>query len=174
MHANQRSPWRPICFRCRVRCGGKAVWSPPVRQTDFSSSSHGRILDSLCQICPELLAVPWIKISACGKQVTGSARLRSFVASCPLQNGDARGSFSPLLIPRRQGAAPWSDVRQGGSLPQLALLKVRFLRLASQEVRAIVAGILQSYMPDNRFSVSGQLPYWFQTSNAVGRVCALA
>ena len=106
MHANQRSPWRPICFRCRVRCGGKAVWSPPVRQTDFSSSSHGRILDSLCQICPELLAVPWIKISACGKQVTGSARLRSFVASCPLQNGDARAytvrAFTQFQVFRRK------------------------------------------------------------------------
>src|SRR6516162_6722896 len=74
MHANQRSPWRPICFRCRVRCGGKAVWSPPVRQS--------------------------ARLTFLG------ARLRSFVASCPLQNGDARAytvrAFTQFQVFRRK------------------------------------------------------------------------
>jgi len=35
-HARQQwSPWRPIWFRFRVRCGGKAIWSTPVCQTGF-------------------------------------------------------------------------------------------------------------------------------------------
>jgi len=62
-HARQRwFPWRPICFRFRVRCGGKTIWSPPVCQTDFL---HLAVLQSCAQVLGSVqrwLSSLWIKL----------------------------------------------------------------------------------------------------------------
>ena len=77
-----------------------------------------------------------------------------------------------LLVPDRNRNATFAVIRRAYcrmyagrglkasrcvGLPQLALLKVQFLRLAFSEPRAIAAAVLQSRTPDSGLAICGRL-----------------